>query len=121
MTVNDGSRTATRTFTLTVTAVNDAPTVARTPASATITSGGAAQTSVVVTDIDTAGSALALSTSSSNTALLPTANVALAITATTATSRTYQVTMTSVAGQSGTSTVTLTGSDGSLPPARPSC
>ena len=114
VTVNDGSRTATRTFTLTVTAVNDAPTVARTPAAATITSGGAAQTSVVVTDIDTAGSALALSTSSSNTVLLPNANVALAITTTTATSRTYQVTMTSVAGQSGSSTVTLTGSDGSL-------
>jgi hypothetical protein len=114
VTVNDGARTASRTFTLTVTAANDAPTVARTPASATVSSGGAAQTSVVISDVDTAGSVLALSASSSNTALLPNANVALAVTATTATTRTYQVTMTSVAGQTGSSTVTLTGSDGTL-------
>jgi hypothetical protein len=112
VTVNDGARTATRTFTVTVTAVNDAPGVTRSPAAATIVSGSSTQTTVTVSDIDTAGSALSLSTSSSNTTVLPNANVSFVVTATTATSRTFQVTMTSVAGQSGASTVTLTGSDG---------
>ncbi len=112
LTVSDGSQTATRSFTLTVTAVNDAPTVTRSPASATIASGQQAQTTVTITDIDTTGSALLLTTSSSNTAVLPSANVSVAVTATTASSRTYGVTMTPAAGQAGSAVVTLTASDG---------
>ena len=113
MTVSDGSRTASRTFTLTVTSVNDPPTIARTPAAATIASGAAAQATVTVSDIDTAGSALSLSTASSNATLLPAGNVAVSVTSTQANSRTLLVTMTPAGGQSGAATVTLTGSDGS--------
>ncbi|MGD9904137.1 MAG: reprolysin-like metallopeptidase [Vicinamibacterales bacterium] len=111
--VNDGSLTASRTFTLTVTAVNDAPTIARTPTAATIASGNAATTNVTISDIDTSGSALSLSTSSSNPTLLPAGGVGFTVVSTAASSRTLLVTMTPAAGQSGVATVTLTGSDGS--------
>lgn len=112
VTVSDGGQTATRSFTLTVNAVNDAPTVTRSPASGTIANGLTAHTTVTITDIDTAGSTLVLSTSSSNTAVLPNANVAVAISNTTSTSRTFDVAMTPAAGQAGSSVVTLTASDG---------
>ncbi len=115
LTVSDGALTVTRSFTLTVTSVNDAPTVTRSPAAATIASGMQTQTTVTITDIDTPGSALTLTTSSSNTTVLPNANVAVAVTATTATSRTYSVTMTPAAGQAGSAVVTLTASDGVAP------
>lgn len=115
VTVSDGTHSASRTFTLTVTAVNDPPAIVRSPAAATVAPGVATQTTVTVTDIDTAGSALALSTSSSNTALLPNGNVVVAVTGTTATSRTFQVTMTPAPGQSGAATVTLNGLDGGTP------
>lgn len=115
VTVNDGAQTATRAFMLTVTAVNDAPTVTRSPSSATIAGGLQAHTTVTVTDVDTAGSALALTTSSGNTTLLPNANVAVAITGTTATTRTFDVAMTPAAGQAGSLVVTLTASDGTTP------
>jgi hypothetical protein len=110
--VSDGTQSASRSFTLTVTAVNDPPTIVRSPAAATVAPGVATQTSVTVSDIDTAGSALALSTGSSNATLLPNGNIAVAVTGTTATSRTFTVTMTPAPGQSGTATVTLNGLDG---------
>lgn len=112
VTVNDGAQTASRAFTLTVTAVNDPPVVTRSPASATIANGLQAQTTVTVTDVDTAGSGLLLTTASSNTTVLPNANIAVAITGTTASSRTFGVTMTPAAGQAGSVVVTLTASDG---------
>lgn len=112
VTVSDGAQTATRAFTLTVTAVNDAPTVTRTPVSGTIANGLTAHATVTITDIDTAGSALVLSTSSSNTAVLPNANVAVTVGSTTSTTRTFDVAMTPAPGQAGSSVVTLTASDG---------
>jgi hypothetical protein len=112
VTVSDGAQTATRTFTLTVNAVNDAPTVTRTPASGTIASGLTAHATVTISDIDTAGTALVLSTSSVNTVLLPNANVAVTVTDTTSTTRIFDVAMTPAPGQSGSSVVTLTASDG---------
>ena len=115
VTVSDGSLTASRTFTLTVTPVNDPPVVSRTPAAATVAPGMAAQTTVTVTDIDTAGSGLALATSSSNTTLLPNASVTMTVTGTTANSRTFEVTMTPVAGLTGAPSVTLSALDGGTP------
>lgn len=112
VTVSDGGQTATRSFLLTVTPVNDAPTVTRTPVSGTIASGLTAHTTVTISDIDTAGSALVLSTSSSNTVVLPNANVAVTVSATTSSTRTFDVAMTPAPGQSGSSVVTLTASDG---------
>ena len=77
--------------------------------------GTAAQTTVTVTDIDTAGSALALGMSSADTTLLPNANITMTVAATTANSRTFAVTMTPVAGLTGAATVTLSALDGGTP------
>jgi len=115
VTVSDGTQSASRTFTLTVTPVNDPPAISRSPAAATVSAGATAQTTVTVTDIDTPGNLLALGTSSSNTTLLPNANVAVAVSSTTATSRTFHVTMASAAALSGAATVTLSGLDGGTP------
>lgn len=115
VTVSDGSQTASRAFTLTVNAVNDVPTITRTPVSGTIANGLVAHTTVVLADIDTAGSSLALTATSSNTALLPNGNIAIAATNTTSTSRTFDVAMTPAPGQAGTATVTLNGTDGVAP------
>jgi hypothetical protein len=112
VTVSDGSLSATETFVLTVTSVNDAPTVTRSPVSGTIANGLVAHTTVTITDIDTAGSSLTLSGSSSNTTLLPNGGIGVSVTNTTAGSRTFDVAMTAAPGQSGSATVTLTGSDG---------
>lgn len=109
VTVSDGALTATRNFTLTVTAVDDPPLVSRSPASATTAVGLVASTTVTITDIDTAGNALTLTTSSPNTTVLPQANVAVSVTSTTATSRTFQVTMAPATG--GSAMVTLNGAD----------
>lgn len=115
VTVSDGTQSASRTFLLTVSAVNDPPVIARSPAAATVAPGVVTQTTVTVSDIDTPGSALALSTGSSNPTLLPSGNVGVAVTATTATTRTFTVTMTPMPGQSGAATVTLNGLDGGPP------
>lgn len=115
VTVSDGSQSASRAFTLTVNAVNDAPTLTRTPAAGTIANGLVAHTTVTITDIDTAGSSLLLTATSSNTTVLPNANISVTATNTTATSRTFDVAMTPAPGQAGTATVTLSGSDGVAP------
>ncbi len=115
VTVSDGTQSASRTFVLTVTAVNDPPAIVRSPGAATVAPGVAAHTTVTVSDLDTAGSALALSTSSSNPSLLPSGNVGVAVTGTTASSRMFHVTMTPAPGQSGAATVTLSGLDGGAP------
>jgi hypothetical protein len=112
VTVSDGALSATRTFLLTVTAVNDPPVIARTPTAASVAAGSSAQTTVTVTDVDTAGSALALSTSSSNTTLLPNANIEVSVVTTAANSRTFLVTMTPAAGGAGAATVTINALDG---------
>lgn len=115
VTVSDGSQTASEPFTLTVTAVNDAPTITRTPVSGTIANGLTAHTTVTISDIDTAGANLSLTAASSNTALLPLGGIGVSVVTTTATSRTFDVAMTPAAGQAGAATVTLNGSDGSAP------
>ncbi len=112
VTVSDGSLSASETFLLTVNAINDAPTVTRSPVSGTIANGLVAHTTVTVTDIDTAGTGLTLSTSSSNTTLLPNGNIGVSVTNTTASSRTFDVAMTPAPGQAGSATVTITGFDG---------
>jgi VCBS repeat-containing protein len=95
------------TVTLTISAVNDAPTV-------TVAAGGTCGTddrsgtvNLTVGDVDNAASALQLSATSSNSLLVPNGNVVFAGSGTDRT-----LTATSVAGRSGTATVTVTVSDG---------
>lgn len=111
ITISDASGGVSRSFTLTVTPVNDAPTVTA-PANRTInedTSTGALPFSVA--DVDSTN--VTLSASSSNTTLIPNANVVVSPVAGAPGSR--NVTVTPVAnGNGGPVTITLTASDGSL-------
>jgi hypothetical protein len=103
--VSDGALSATRSFQLTVTASNDPPTIAplaaATVASQTIT----ALQPVLVADVDTDTSSLAVVATSSDTNVLPNANMLLG---TTGLSRTLSV----LPLRAGAATVTLTVSDG---------
>lgn len=91
---------------------NTPPSLTRSPASAAILVNTSTQTTVTVSDADTAGSSLSLTASSSNATLLPDARISASVTATTASTRTFLVTMTPNAGQVGSAVVTLVGSDG---------
>jgi VCBS repeat-containing protein len=105
---SDGTLTSgLATVTLTVTAVNDAPTV-------TVAAGGTCGTNdrsgtinLSVGDIDSAVASLTLSAASSNPALVPNANVVFA-----GSGATRTLTATSVAGRTGAAVVTVTVSDG---------
>jgi VCBS repeat-containing protein len=95
------------TVTITVSAVNDPPTV-------TVAAGGtcgaddhSGTINLAVGDVESAAEALTLSASSSNKTLVPNGNLALGGSGA---ARTLKVT--SVAGRSGTATVTVTVSDG---------
>jgi VCBS repeat-containing protein len=105
---SDGTLTSNlATVTITVTAVNDPPTV-------TVAAGGtcgaddhSGTINLAVGDVESAAEALTLSASSSNKTLVPNGNLVLGGSDA---ARTLKVT--SVAGRSGTATVTVTVSDG---------
>ncbi|MEW6472117.1 MAG: Ig-like domain-containing protein [Actinomycetota bacterium] len=104
--VSDGKADSnSATVTLTVTAVNDAPTISDVSDQSTPEDTGTGAISVTVGDLD--GDTLTLSGSSSNDALVPDANVVIGGSGT---SRTVAVTP--LANASGTSTISLTVSDG---------
>src|SRR5712671_3197936 len=108
ITVSDGQSTASASFALTVSPVNDPPTVSSIP-SQTITAGGTTGSiGFTVGDVETAAGSLTVSGSSSNPTLVPNANI---VVGGSGASRT--VTVTAAAGQSGTATITVTVSDGS--------
>jgi VCBS repeat-containing protein len=95
------------TVTISVTAVNDPPTV-------TVAAGGTCGTDdhsgtikLTVGDVESAATALTLSASSDNKTLVPNGNLVLG-----GSGATRTLTATSVAGRSGTATVTVTVSDG---------
>ena len=109
LTVSDGALTATDTFTVTVNAVNDAPTISNV-ANQTITEDGTTGSlAFTVNDQETAAASLTVTRSSSNTTLFPLANVVLG-----GSGPSRTVTATPVANSGGTTTITLTVSDGSL-------
>ncbi|HYT58842.1 MAG TPA: tandem-95 repeat protein [Haliangiales bacterium] len=109
VTVSDGQANASTSFVLTVSAVNDAPTISSL-ANQTINAG--ANTGAIaftVGDADTALSSLTLSGSSSNPTLVPNANIVFG-----GSGANRTVTVTPAAGQSGTATITVTVNDGLL-------
>lgn len=108
LTVTNGSVSATKTFTLTVKPVNDAPAIG-TIASRTLNEDTPATIPFTVTDSDTAVGSLVLSATSSNTKLLPAASLVLG-----GSGNNRTLTLTPAVNQSGTATVTLTAGDGSL-------
>jgi VCBS repeat-containing protein len=105
---SDGALTSNpATVTLTVTAVNDPPTV-------TVTAGGtcgaddrSGTINLTVADVDSAATALTLTAESSNSTLLPTGNIVLA-----GIGAARTLTATAVAGRTGTAVVTVTANDG---------
>jgi hypothetical protein len=103
--VSDGALSATRTFQLTVTASNDPPTIAALPAATVPPQTVTALQPVVIADIDTAASNLVVVGTSSDTNVLPHANI---LVGTTGLSRTLSVQPL----RTGVATVTLGVSDG---------
>jgi VCBS repeat-containing protein len=105
---SDGSHASnTATVTITVTAVNDPPTV-------TVAAGGSCGTNdrsgtlnLLLADVDNAAASLTLSAASSNPALVPAANVAFA-----GGGASRTMTATTVSGKTGTAVLTVTVSDG---------
>lgn len=106
ITVSDGAATATDAFTVTVSSVNDAPTISNI-GNQTTNEDTAITVNPVVGDVETAVSSLTLSGTSSNTTLVPNGNVVAS-----GTGATRTVVITPAANQFGTTTITLTVGDG---------
>jgi Bacterial Ig domain len=109
LTVGDGVFTTSDTFVLTVNAVNDAPTITDVGDQATSEDNATTAISFTVGDIETTATSLVVTRNSSNTTLIPLANVVLG-----GSGASRTVTVTPVANQFGTSTITLAVSDGTL-------
>jgi hypothetical protein len=110
VTVSDGASTATDTFVLTVTAPsNTAPTISNIADVTTAQNTATAAIAFTVGDSQTAAGSLVLSRTSSNPTLVPVANVVFG-----GSGANRTVTLTPALNQTGTSTITVTVSDGSL-------
>lgn len=108
-TASDGDLTSTpATIAITVTAVNDPPTISAIADRSTITAMGTGAIAFTVGDPDTAAASLTVGATSSNTALVPNGNLVFGGSGT---SRT--ITVTPAASGTGTATITVTVSDGS--------
>jgi formylglycine-generating enzyme required for sulfatase activity len=111
VTVSDGPLSASDTFVLTV---NSAPTISNIADQTVIANGNTGALSFMIGDAQTAASSLTLSSSSSNTTLVPNANIVFDDTYPLRGYGYRTVTVTPAGGQSGTVTITVTVSDGSL-------
>lgn len=110
LTVTDGDgSTAHESFTLTVTPVNDQPSISDIPDQQTATNTATTPIPFTIADVDNPATSLILSGKSSNTTLVPNANIVFGGSGTNRT-----VTITPAADQSGTATITITVSDGAL-------
>ena len=110
LTVSDGVATAATSFQLTVTSVNDAPTITAIPAQTTPEDVPTGSLSFTVGDAETPAASLVVISSSSNKILVPDANII--ITGSGSAARIVRVTPAS--NQNGSTTITLTVSDGTL-------
>ncbi len=107
-TANGGADTsASQSFTITVRAVNDGPTISDIGDHSTPAGTPTEAITFTVGDTETAAGGLTLSATSSNTALVPVAGVVFA-----GSGPDRTVTVSPAAGQSGTATITITVSDG---------
>ena len=107
LTVSDGTATASRTFNVVVSSVNDAPTISAIPALSTNEDVATGQISFTVGDAETAPASLVVTGSSSNKTLVPDANIAVSNGGATRT-----VVLTPALNQYGTTDITLSVSDG---------
>ena len=111
ITVSDGTASVPRAFSFTVLAVNDPPVFSGVVPLVSTTTGVPTSFAVTVSDPDTSSGSLALTGDSWNQVLLPNGSIAVAAQSSTASSRTFMVTLTPAAGQTGAGGVTLSASD----------
>ena len=109
LTVSDGQLSTSTGFQLTVNSVNDAPTITGIGNQTTTAGTAVGPINFTVGDVETPAGSLTVSGSSSNQTLMPDANIVLG-----GSGANRTVTLTPAAGQTGTATITLTVSDGSL-------
>ena len=109
LTVSDGELTAVESFVVTVTAVNDAPTITAINNQTVNEDTATSSLSFTVSDTETAANSLTVTSSSSNTILVPSENVVLS-----GSGADRSVVVTPVANESGSATITVTVSDGVL-------
>ncbi|MBB5036309.1 choice-of-anchor D domain-containing protein [Prosthecobacter dejongeii] len=106
--VSDGALTVERTFSLTVNAINDAPTITGLIDRHVFENTATGTVNFNVQDAESVPSALTVTAASSNTALVPNENILLG-----GTNNIRTLNITPAPGQSGTTLITLTASDGS--------
>ena len=111
ITVSDGTASVPSAFSFTVMAVNDPPVLSGVVPLVSTTTGVPTSFPVTVFDPDTSSGSLSLTGDSWNQTLLPNGGIAVAAQSSTATSRTFMVTLTPAAGQTGAGGVTLSASD----------
>ena len=109
ITVSDGTLTATESFKVTVTAVNDAPTITKIADQVVARNGRTSALKFTIGDAETSASKLKLTRTSSNTTLLPTSRVVFG-----GSGANRTVTMTPASNRTGTVVIKLTVSDGKL-------
>ena len=100
---------AEQTFTITVTPVNDAPSVALAKGGSCSGTGVGGTMNLTVADVETAAGSLTLSATSSNRTLVPNANISFSGSA-----QMRTMTVRPAEGKSGTANITITLSDGAL-------
>ncbi len=105
--VSDGEASSSESFLLTVNPINDAPTLSDVPDQTTDEDTPTGAISFAVGDLETDAGALTLDIESSNTALVPEANIVLG-----GSDMARTLTITPTANQSGSATITLHVSDG---------
>ena len=107
VTVTDaGGLTATRSFVLTVTAVNDAPTISTISVQTTVEDTATSAIAFTVGDVETAAGSLTVTATSSNLSVVATNGITLG-----GSGANRTITLTPVANASGTSTITVTVTD----------
>ena len=110
VTVNDGqaeNNTVTRTFAVTVTSVNTAPTISSIPSQTIVSGSSSSLLNFTIGDVETAAASLTVTATTTSSSLLPVANIVFG-----GSSSNRTVRLTPVSGQTGSATVTVTVSDG---------
>lgn len=108
LTVNDGTDQASSAFLVTVTAVNDPPTISAIAAQTINEDTSTGAISLTIGDVETAATGLVLSATSSNVALIGVPQITFG-----GSGAARTVSVTPLANQSGAATITVTVSDGS--------
>jgi len=109
--VSDGGLSASRSFLLTVVPVNDAPVLSGVPTLVSTITDVPTSFTVTVSDIDTPVGSLMVSGATTDPAVLPSGGILVTQQSSTTTTRTFQVTLSPTAGQSGTGGLIVTGTD----------